>query len=76
MANKKDLDTYPWTGHAAITGKLKREWQDSDTILAYFARRRGEAILGYNQFVEQGIMQGKRKELVVGGLIRSLWGWS
>ncbi|MCD6266681.1 MAG: hypothetical protein J7K02_12085 [Deltaproteobacteria bacterium] len=59
-----------------LPGKLKREWQDSDTILAYFARRRGEAILGYNQFVEQGIMQGKRKELVVGGLIRSFWGWS
>ena len=32
--------------------------------------------MGYNRFVEQGITQGKRKELVGGGLIRSLGGWS
>ena len=76
MSNKKDLDTYPWTGHSAIVGNLKRGWQDSDTILAYFGRRRREAIVGYNRFVEQGIMQGKRKELVGGGLIRSLGDWS
>ena len=76
VANKKDLDTYPCTGHSAIVGKLKRGWQDSDTILAYFGRRKRDAIVGYNRFVEQGITQGKRKELVGGGLIRSLGGWS
>ena len=76
LANKKDLDTYPWTGHSAIVGKHKRGWQDTDTSLAYFGKRRREAILGYNRFVEQGITQGKRKELVGGGLIRSLGGWS
>jgi REP element-mobilizing transposase RayT len=76
LANKKDLDTYSWTGHSAIVGRLKRGWQDTDTILAYFGRRRREAILGYNRFVQQGIRQGNRKELVGGGLIRSLGGWS
>ena len=76
VENTKDLDTYPWAGHSAIVGKLKRGWQDSDTILAYFGRSKREAILGYNQFVGQGIMQGKRKELVGGGLIRSLGDWS
>jgi putative transposase len=76
VTNNKDLDSYPWTGHSAILGKLKRGWQDSDTILAYFGSKRTEALSGYNRFVEQGIMQGKRKELVGGGLIRSLGGWS
>ena len=76
VTNKEDLDTYPWTGHSAILGKLKRGWQDSDTILAYFGSKRTEALSGYNRFVEQGITQGKRKELVGGGLIRSLGGWS
>jgi len=76
VANKEDLDTYPWTGHSAIVGKLKRGWQDSDAILAYFGSKRTEALSGYNRFVEQGIIQGKRKELVGGGLIRSLGGWS
>jgi REP element-mobilizing transposase RayT len=76
VTNKKDLDTYPWTGHSAIVGKLKRGWQDSDTILAYCGRTGTEAIAAYNRFVEQGIVQGGRKELVGGGLIRSLGGWS
>ena len=76
MSNKKELDTYPWTGNSAIIGNLKRGWQDSDTILAYFGKSKEEAILGYNRFVEQGITQGKRKELVGGGLIRSLGDWS
>jgi len=76
VTNKNDLDTYPWTGHSAIVGRINREWQDSDTILAYFGRSKIEAIAGYNRFVEQGIAQGKRKELVGGGLIRSLGGWS
>jgi putative transposase len=76
VANKKDLDTYPWTGHSAIIGTLKRGWQDSDTILAYFGRRKREAIVSSNRFVTQGIAQRKRKELVGGGLIRSLGGWS
>jgi REP element-mobilizing transposase RayT len=76
LTNRKDLDTYSWTGHSAIVGKLKRAWQDTETILAYFGRRRKAAILGYNRFLEQGIRQGKRKELVGGGLIRSVGGWS
>ena len=33
-------------------------------------------MVGYNRFVEQGITQGQRKELVGGGLIRSVGGWS
>jgi putative transposase len=76
VTNIQELDIYPWSGHSAIIGKLKREWQDSDTILAYFGRSKREAIVDYNRFVEQGIMQGKRNELVGGELIRSLEGWS
>ncbi|NWG01655.1 MAG: hypothetical protein HXY44_02215 [Syntrophaceae bacterium] len=30
----------------------------------------------YEQYVREGIWQGKRPELVGGGLIRSLGGWS
>jgi len=76
VENLEALNNYAWTGHSAILGKLKREWQDTDTILAYFGRRRREAILGYTQFVEQGRPQGRKPEPVGGRLIRSLGGWS
>jgi len=68
VENLEALKNYAWTGHSAILGMVKREWQDTDTILACFGRRRREAILGYNQFVEQGMPQGRKPELV-GGVV-------
>ena len=72
----KELKGYQWCGHSAIIGRVKREWQDRDTVLAYFSKRRKRAIENYEDFVQQGIDAGSRPELVGGGLIRSLGGWS
>jgi len=72
----KELCTYPWKGHAVIMGKIERDWQDRETILSYFGRRSKEAIRRYEEFMREGISQGRREELVGGGLIRSLGGWS
>jgi REP element-mobilizing transposase RayT len=71
-----ELNRYAWSGHAAIAGRVKREWQDVDTVLAYFGSKRNMAIKRYEQFVGEGAQQGRRPELVGGGLIRSLGGWS
>jgi len=71
-----DLRRYPWTGHSAILGTVDRAWQDTTTILAYFGRNRTRARERYEGFVREGISQGRRPELVGGGLIRSLGGWS
>ena len=57
-------------------GKVKRRWQESDAVLAYFRRKKKEAILGYAAFVEDGISQGRRADLIAGGLIRSMGGWA
>ena len=57
-------------------GIIKRPWQDIDRILSYFGKRRKRAIEKYEQFVEEGVKGGDRPELVGGGLIRSLGGWS
>ena len=58
-----------------LMGKVKGEWQETDTVLSYFGRRRKGAILGYESYVGEGVSQGRRPELVGGGLIRSLGGW-
>ena len=55
---------------------MERDWQDTGTILAYFAERSKEAVRRYQAFVAEGVDQGRRPELVGGGLIRSLGGWS
>jgi hypothetical protein len=56
-------------------GFWKREWQDVDTVLGYFARREKVARRKYREYVEQGIVKGQRPDLMGGGLIRSLGGW-
>jgi len=72
----KELRVYPWAGHSAIVGRQKRGWQDVGTVLGYFGQRKKRAIVAYENYVIEGIEKGKRPELVGGGLIRSMEGWS
>jgi hypothetical protein len=71
-----DLRRYPWTGHAAMMGIVARAWQDTAAVLAYFGRTRRQALQRYEEFVGEGIAQGRRPDLVGGGLLRSLGGWA
>ncbi|NNL74947.1 MAG: hypothetical protein HKO68_01280 [Desulfobacterales bacterium] len=70
------LDRYRWSGHSVILGKVKNDWQDQDYVLKWFGKKEGEARRAYRNYVKKGIDQGRRPELVGGGLIRSLGGWS
>jgi REP element-mobilizing transposase RayT len=65
----------PWSGHSALMGKCKRPWQDTDYVLSQFGQAR-ICRRNYLQFVQRGVSRGRRPELVGGGLIRSLGGWS
>jgi hypothetical protein len=71
----KELERCPWNGHSAIMGTVKREWQDTGEILRYFGKGKG-SVKRYAAFVEEGISRGKREDLVGGGLLRSVGGWS
>jgi putative transposase len=70
------LDAYPWCGHAVILGRRKHKWQDRDYSLRWFGNNEKEAKNYYRRYVQEGIPLGSRPELVGGGLIRSLGGWS
>jgi REP element-mobilizing transposase RayT len=70
-----DLCRYRFSGHSVLMGKVKRGWQDTETILGMFGKSLGTARRGYNMFVEGGISQGRRADLSGGGLIRSAGGW-
>jgi REP element-mobilizing transposase RayT len=72
----KGLDGYRWSGHGVLMGKVKNSWQDGDYVLSWFGKRAGQARRVYRRYVSEGIQQGSRPELVGGGLIRSLGGWS
>lgn len=71
----RGLNHYRWAGHSAIMGRVKRDWQEIGTVVRYFGKGR-RAVKKYEQYVGEGISHGKRPELVGGGLIRTLGGWS
>ncbi len=70
------LDRYRWCGHSIVMGRLKRDWQDRDYVLKWFGETEKNARKAYRVFVKNGVDQGRRPELVGGGLIRSQGGWS
>jgi REP element-mobilizing transposase RayT len=70
------LDNYPWCGHSAIMGMNSREWQDINYVLSDFGATGKDSINNYRKYVEDGISEGRRNDLVGGGLVRTLGGWS
>jgi REP element-mobilizing transposase RayT len=66
------LDRYPWSGHAVLMGHTKLAGQAVDDVLGRFGRRTREARTRYSEFIAAGDHQGRREELVGGGLRRSL----
>jgi len=70
------LRFYRYSGHAVLMGTLEYEWQAKDYVLRLFAERERQAQNRYASFVAMGVKQGRRPELVGGGLLRSIGGWS
>lgn len=70
-----ELSHNPWSGHSALMGNVNREWQETDYILSFFGQDRYRR-RNYQHYVQKGVALGQRPELVGGGLVRSLGGWS
>jgi hypothetical protein len=72
----KSLGRYPYCGHSRLLGKGESNWQDMGYILRLFAKTVSTARRQYLKFVGEGVAQGRRPDLMGGGLIRSVGGWS
>jgi hypothetical protein len=70
------LNRYKYSGHSVLMGLHKCDWQDDRYVLSYFGERVLESRENYYSYVKDGVDQGRRPDLVGGGLIRSLGGWT
>ncbi|MDW7711539.1 MAG: transposase [Deferrisomatales bacterium] len=70
-SNLDELDRYPWCGHAVILGNRELPGQSVDEVLGRFGTKVKEATTRYRDFVAAGAAEGRRDELVGGGLRRS-----
>jgi len=57
-------------------GKRQCPWQDKGYVLSCFGKSLPSGRDNYYAYVKDGLEQGRRPELVGGGLIRSLGGWA
>jgi putative transposase len=76
LASVTELNRYPYCGHSALLGKTKRPWQATEYVLKYFGKTVARARKAYGAYVQAGSRQGRRGDLMGGGLIRSLGGWA
>ena len=65
------LGTYRWSGHGALLNKRECPWLDREYVLSSFGTDKT-----YLQFLEKGICEGQRPDLIGGGLVRSNGGWT
>lgn len=72
----EELENYSWCGHGILTGSQLNDWQEKDFVLGFFGSKGKKAVRAYQEFMEAGKGLGQRPELVGGGLIRSMGGWS
>ena len=76
VPNITRLNRYKYCGHAILMGKRECTWQDDEYVLFCFGESTLDGREKYYSYVKEGMDQGRRPELVGGGLIRSLGGWS
>ena len=75
VTDLNELAAYPFSGHSVLMGAFSCAWQSIEDVLSHFHERIGEARERYRAFVFEGVDQGRRSDLVGGGLIRSAGGW-
>jgi REP element-mobilizing transposase RayT len=69
------LERFNWCGHGVLAGKRINDWQEIESVLKHFGKRKKSAIRAYREFVRKGVAAGRQPELTGGGLIRSTGGW-
>lgn len=67
-----ELDHYPWSGHAVLMGNQELGGQETKGVLSYFGLGLRVSRQKYREFIKDGVSQGRREELIGGGLRRSL----
>ena len=71
----RELERYAYGGHSALLCRVERPWQETAEVLGRFGDHLGEARRRYRAFVMAAAGQGRRPDLMGGGLLRSHGGW-
>ena len=71
VSDMRGLNRYKYSGHRALMRKGNCDWQETKYVLSCFGKSILEARENYYSYMKEGMDQGRRPELVGGGLIRA-----
>ncbi len=64
VADIDALERFPWSGHAVLMGRSAMKGQVTGNVLRYFGNNISAARRSYQNFIEDGVSQGKRGDHV------------
>lgn len=76
VSSLEELRDYQYCGHSRILARNSDTWLATDQVLIRFGKSLKESHKSYEAFIADGAGQGRRNDLIGGGLIRSAGGWS
>ena len=71
----EELDSYKYCGHHFLIGTEALAWQDTDEVLAHFAKTSVVAKLKYGKYLLDALNNDEDSDFAGGGLLRSSGGW-
>ena len=71
-----ELEKHLYCGYRSFFKTGERPWQNTEYVLKQFGPTLSTSRRRLREFMEKGIAQGRRDDLVGGGLIRSAGGWA
>lgn len=76
VSSLEELRGYRYCGHGRLLARNSDSWLAADQVLIQFGKRIKAARKSYEAFIAEGAGQGRRNDLIGGGLFRSAGGWS
>ena len=73
VKNLRQLERYPYCGHGTILATQSNAWQDRDSVLIQFNKREAESKEAYRRYIAEGVVLGRRPELVGGSGSAAEW---
>lgn len=75
VSSLEELRGYKYCGHSRILARNIDSWLAADQILTRFGKSLKASRKSYEAFIADGAGQGRRSDLIGGGLFRSAGGW-
>ena len=74
VKNLEELNSYRWSGHGVLLGRVRNDWQETEYVLRLFGGERKKAIRAYRRFLGGSERYGAASGIGGGRIDSKPWG--